>query len=62
MARAHARSGETVAMASYMGRGTVFDRAITEYSARYADQNERDGQRLVNAIESGHIETAEEKD
>ena len=59
MARAHARSGDPVAMASYMGSGTVFDRAITEYAARYADQNDRDYRQLVGAIESGQVAAAE---
>jgi uncharacterized protein (DUF2252 family) len=53
LARAHARSGDRVAIAAYLGRGDRFDRAIAEFSERYADQNERDHAALVNAIRSG---------
>src|SRR5438874_4697607 len=42
LARAHARSGDRVAIASYLGSGDVFDRAVLEFSKAYADQNERD--------------------
>ncbi len=55
MARAHARSGDPVAMASYMGTGTVFDEAVTEFAARYADQNEEDYQGLRTAIAEGKV-------
>jgi hypothetical protein len=58
LARAHARSGDPVAIASYMGSGTVFDRAVTEFAARYADQNEEDYQQLVAAIENGRVDAA----
>jgi predicted alpha/beta hydrolase len=56
LARAHARSGDPVAIASYLGTGAVFDRAITEFAARYADQNEEDYEQLLAAIESGRVE------
>jgi uncharacterized protein (DUF2252 family) len=55
LARAHARSGDRVAIASYLGRGDVFDRAILEFSRAYADQNERDYNTLDAAVKSGRI-------
>lgn len=60
LARAHARSGDPVAIASYLGTGSVFDKAITTFAERYADQNRVDHGRLVAAIESGRVEAAEE--
>lgn len=60
LARAHARSGDPVAIASYMGTGSVFDRAITTFAERYADQNEEDYRQFRAAIKSGRIEAAEE--
>ena len=59
LARAHARSGDPVAIAEYLGGDDVFDRSITEFSERYADQNERDYEDFVNAIRSGRLEAAE---
>ena len=58
LARAHARSGDRIAIAAYLGGSDVFDRAITEFAAAYADQNERDHQALLDAVASGRI-TAE---
>jgi uncharacterized protein (DUF2252 family) len=58
LARAHARSGDRIAIGAYLGSSDVFDRAITEFAAAYADQNERDHQALVDAVNSGQI-TAE---
>jgi uncharacterized protein (DUF2252 family) len=58
LARAHARSGDRIAIASYLGGSDVFDKAITQFAAAYADQNERDFQSLVDAVASGRI-TAE---
>jgi uncharacterized protein (DUF2252 family) len=58
LARAHARSGDRIAIASYLGGSDVFDRAIARFAAAYADQNERDYQALVDAAKSGRI-TAE---
>ena len=55
LARAHARSGDRVAIASYLGAGEVFDQAIAEFSSAYADQNERDYQALQEAAKSGRI-------
>jgi uncharacterized protein (DUF2252 family) len=59
LARAHARSGDRIAIASYLGGGDSFDRAIAEFSEAYADQAERDHEALVAAIGSGRIEAAE---
>ncbi|MGH3150344.1 MAG: DUF2252 family protein, partial [Streptosporangiaceae bacterium] len=55
LARAHARSGDRIAIAAYLGGADVFDRAITEFSAAYADQNERDYQSLLDAVVSGRV-------
>jgi hypothetical protein len=55
LARAHARSGDRVAIASYLGSGTNFDRAILEFSKAYADQNERDFKELQDAVKSGKL-------
>ena len=55
LARAHARSGDRIAIAAYLGGSDVFDRAITQFAAAYADQNERDHQSLVDAVASGRI-------
>ena len=58
LARAHARSGDRIAIAAYLGGSDVFDRAIAEFAAAYADQNERDHRSLVDAVANGRI-TAE---
>jgi uncharacterized protein (DUF2252 family) len=58
LARAHARSGDRIAIASYLGNSDSFDRAILQFSEAYADQNERDYKQLAKAVESGRI-TAE---
>ncbi len=55
LARAHARSGDAIAMGSYLGGGDRFDRAICRFAAAYADQNERDFQALTRAIADGQI-------
>ncbi len=55
LARAHARSGDRIAIASYLGGSDVFDRAIAEFAAAYADQNERDHRSLVDAVANGRI-------
>ena len=56
LARAHARSGDRVAIGAYMGSGDTFDRAVAEFAEAYADQNERDYKALTDAIASGRIE------
>ena len=58
LARAHARSGDRIAIAAYLGKGGSFDRAIVEFSKAYADQNDRDYHDLAAAVKSGRI-TAE---
>ena len=55
LARAHARWGDRIAIASYLGPGDAFDRAIADFSAAYADQNERDYARFAAAIDSGRL-------
>ncbi|HUA30405.1 MAG TPA: DUF2252 domain-containing protein [Streptosporangiaceae bacterium] len=55
LARAHARSGDRIAIAAYLGGSDAFDQAITEFAAAYADQNERDYQELRSAVSAGRI-------
>jgi len=55
LARAHARSGDRIAIATYLGASDVFDKAIANFATTYADQNERDHQALVDAVASGRI-------
>jgi uncharacterized protein (DUF2252 family) len=55
LARAHARWGDRIAIASYLGQGDLFDRAIAQFSAVYADQNERDYQTFTAAVNSGRL-------
>ena len=55
LARAHARSGDRIAIAAYLGASDTFDQAITEFAAAYADQNEKDHEALLAAVESGRI-------
>ena len=55
LARAHARSGDPIAIASYLGTSDVFDRSITNFAKRYADQNERDFTQFLEAIRSGRL-------
>jgi len=56
LARAHARSGDRIAIGAYLGSGDTFDRAIAEFAETYADQNERDYKALTDAVASGRIE------
>jgi uncharacterized protein (DUF2252 family) len=55
LARAHARWGDRVAIASYLGSGDLFDEAVADFSAAYADQNERDYQALARAVKTGRL-------
>jgi uncharacterized protein (DUF2252 family) len=55
LARAHARSGDRIAIASYLGKSDAFDGAIADFSSAYADQNERDYRSLVEAVRSGRL-------
>ena len=55
LARAHARAGDGIAIASYLGNGDTFDRAIAQFAETYADQNERDYAALKTAVEVGRV-------
>ena len=59
LARAHARSGDPVALAAYLGKKDRFERSITDFAERYADQNERDYQAFAEAIRSGRLAAVE---
>ena len=59
LARAHARSGDRIAIATYLGKGDVFDRAVADFAQAYADLNERDYATLVEAARDGRIEAKE---
>jgi uncharacterized protein (DUF2252 family) len=59
LARAHARSGDPVAISAYMGADDSFDRVITDFSERYARQNQRDYNAFQEAVESGRLEAIE---
>jgi uncharacterized protein (DUF2252 family) len=61
LARAHARSGDRIGIASYLGGGEPFDKALARFAEAYADQNERDYERLMDAVASGEIEAETEK-
>jgi uncharacterized protein (DUF2252 family) len=55
LARAHARWGDRIAIASYLGKSDRFDQAIADFAAVYADQNERDYEAFVDACTSGRL-------
>ena len=55
LARAHARWGDRIAIASYLGKGDTFDQAIADFSAAYADQNDRDYEAFAAAVKSGRL-------
>jgi uncharacterized protein (DUF2252 family) len=59
LARAHARSGDRIAIAAYLGGGDSFDRALATFAEAYADQNERDHQALVDAVRAGRLPAEE---
>jgi hypothetical protein len=59
LARAHARSGDRVAIAEYLGKGVVFDQALAEFAVAYADQNEKDHAALRAAADEGRIAVQE---
>ncbi|WP_127357436.1 DUF2252 domain-containing protein [Actinacidiphila soli] len=60
LARAHARSGDRIAIAAYLGSGDVFDRALARFAESYADLNERDHQALADAVRAGRVTAAAE--
>jgi uncharacterized protein (DUF2252 family) len=55
LARAHARWGDRIAVAAYLGKGDAFDRAIAQFSVAYADQNERDHAAFASAVAAGRL-------
>ena len=57
LARAHARSGDSIAITAYLGKSGIFDHAMADFATAYADQNERDYQALAAAAKSGRIKT-----
>jgi uncharacterized protein (DUF2252 family) len=59
LARAHARSGDPIAMAAYLGKSDRFDQSITDFSERYADQNDHDYQAFTKAIRTGRLQALE---
>lgn len=59
LARAHARSGDPVAMAAYMGESERFDRAVTRFAMRYAEQNRRDYETFLESVASGRLRAVE---
>jgi uncharacterized protein (DUF2252 family) len=59
LARAHARSGDRIAIAAYLGKSDRFDRAIAAFAAAYADLNEKDHQALVEAVAAGRVRATE---
>ena len=58
LARAHARSGDRIAIAEYLGASDVFDQAMVPFAESYADQNERDHAALVDAVRTGRVPAA----
>ncbi len=56
LARAHARWGDRIAIAAYLGKSDRFDRAVADFAEHYADQNERDYEELVGAVKAGRLE------
>ena len=59
LARAHARSGDPIAIAAYLGKSDKFDVSITDFSERYAEQNEKDYEAFSEAVRSGRLEATE---
>jgi uncharacterized protein (DUF2252 family) len=59
LARAHARSGDRIAIGAYLGKGEAFDRAVAEFAAAYADVNERDYETLADAVRTGRLQATE---
>ena len=55
LARAHARSGDRIAIAAYLGGSDAFDRAIADFATAYADQNERDHHEMGRAMAAGRL-------
>jgi hypothetical protein len=62
LALSHARSGSSVLLSGYMGKGDAFDQAIASFSVAYADQNEKDHAALTRAIRNGKVEAQIEEE
>ncbi|WP_437977417.1 DUF2252 domain-containing protein [Sorangium sp. So ce295] len=62
LARAHARSGDRIAIAAYLGKADTFDKAVAAFANAYADQTERDHQALAAAVRSGRIQAGGERE
>ena len=60
LARAHARSGDAVSIAAYLGDDDAFDKSITDFSERYAAQNDQDFAEFAKAISSNRIEAVQQ--
>jgi hypothetical protein len=60
LARAHARSGDRIAIASYLGNSDAFDRAIVAFAEAYADQNDRDYAALSDAAKTDRVKATVE--
>jgi len=56
LARAHARWGDRIAIAAYLGKADTFDKAIADFSVAYADQNEQDYAAFRTAVETGRLQ------
>jgi hypothetical protein len=56
LARAHARAGDRIAIAAYLGKSDRFDQALADFAETYADQNERDHAALAAAVEAGRVQ------
>ena len=59
LARAHARSGDLIAIAAFLGGDDQFDRSVADFAERYAERNERDYQAFTKAVRSGRLEALE---
>ncbi|MGZ4300433.1 MAG: DUF2252 domain-containing protein [Gaiellaceae bacterium] len=59
LARAHARSGDPIAITGYLGKGDGFDKSVTDFSERYADQNDKDFRAFTKAIRTGRLTAIE---
>ena len=60
LARAHARTGDRTAIAAYLGKGDVFERAVARFAEAYAEQNQRDYDALLEAVTSGRVAATRE--
>ena len=55
LARAHARTGDRIAIAAYLGTGDIFDRAVADFADAYAEQNQQDYDALREAVDAGRV-------